>query len=240
MPDSSVDLEKLRLELRHLDRCQLLIVAERAIEVLPNASLESVVDGMIKVPRQAEQACAAASLLTETRNFYQASVRGAYFQSFDVNSKNCTEKSRGTDAFIAEFDRLTRKCVLAVTEGSPESAREPFEVLFSLLHRIDEDPDRIVFFADEAGSWQVPVDWRTVLPAYFQGLGRTANGEEFAREVDRTITEFCDYWRPQLLDAAQEVADDGKRQPWRGSPSARVSTGRKPRARGTRAQERGR
>lgn len=210
MPESSVDLEKLRLELRQLDRCRLLIVAERAIEVLADASLEIAVEGMIKVPRL-ERACAAESLLAETRKFYEASIRGEYFQSFDVNSKNCMEQSRGTDAFIAEFDRLTRKCVLAVTEGFPESARESFEVLFSLLHRIDEDPDRIVFFADEAGSWQVPVDWRTVLPAYFKGLARTAEGEEFAREVDRVVIEFCNHWRSELLEAAQEVADDGQR-----------------------------
>jgi len=102
-------------------------------------------------------------------------------------------------------------CVQAADKGSREAARESFGILFSLLHRIDEDPDRIVFFADEAGSWQVPVDWRTVLPTHFKCLASSTRGEEFAREVDRVISDFCHYWRPDLLAAAEDVANDEQR-----------------------------
>ncbi len=42
-------------------------------------------------------------------------------------------------------------------------AKEGFEILFSLLHKIDESPDDIIFFADEAGEWQVGVEWEKVL-----------------------------------------------------------------------------
>ncbi len=208
MKEQSVDLEKLRVELRQLDRGRLLIVAERAIEMIPSASLEALVGGMIRVPRLIESECAGGSLLAETRKFYEASLRGEYYQSLHVNWRNCTEKSQGTDAFIAEFDRLMGRCVQAVAEGSQETAREVFELLFSLLHRIDEDPDRIVFFADEAGSWQVPIGWRTVLHAYFKCLASRTRGEEFVREVDRVISDFCHYWRPDLLAAAKDVAND--------------------------------
>ena len=176
--------------------------------MIPGAGLESLVGDMIRVPRLIESEGAAGSLLAETRKFYEASLRGEYYQTFHVNWRNCTEKSQGTDAFIAEFDRLMGRCVQAVAEGSQETAREAFELLFTLLHGIDEDPDRIVFFADEAGSWQVPVVWRTVLPAYFKCLAGGTKGEEFAREVDRAISDFCHYWRPDLLAAAEDVAND--------------------------------
>ena len=56
-----------------------------------------------------------------------------------MNSRNCTDKSQGTDAFIAEFDRLMARCVQAVAEGSQETVRGAFELLFSLLRHIDED-----------------------------------------------------------------------------------------------------
>jgi hypothetical protein len=76
-----------------------------------------------------------------------------------------------------------------------------------LRRRIGEDPDSVVFFADEAGSWQLGVDWRSALPAYFQCLADGAPAEEFAREVDRTISDFADYERPKLLAAARRVAN---------------------------------
>jgi len=198
----------LRVALRQLNRGRLLIIAERAVEMIPSASLGALVGDMMKVPRLTESECSSGSLLAETRKFHEASLRGEYYQSFHVNWRNCTDKSQGTDAFIAEFDRLTAKCLQAVVEESTETARQSFEILFSLLRQIDEEPDRIVFFADEAGSWQVPVDWRTVLPAYFECLASGTSGEEFAREVDRVISEFCHHWRPELLATAADLAND--------------------------------
>jgi hypothetical protein len=79
-------------------------------------------------------------------------------------------------------------------------------LLFALLRRIDEDCDSVVFFADEGGSWQVGADWREVLPAYFRCLAEGASGDEFAREVDRPITDFADYDRRHQLTAARRVA----------------------------------
>ena len=85
--------------------------------------------------------------------------------------------------------------------------REAFELLFALLRRLDKDPDSVVFFADEAGSWQVGVDWRRALPAYFRCLAEGSAGEEFAREVGRVITDFADYERPRHLAAARRMAN---------------------------------
>ena len=64
----------------------------------------------------------------------------------------------------------------------------------------------MIFFADEGGTWQVGVDWSTVLPAYFRSLAETASPEDFAREVDRAIENFSDYERPRHLTAARRVA----------------------------------
>jgi hypothetical protein len=52
----------------------------------------------------------------------------------------------------------------------------------------------------------VGADWREVLPAYFQCLAEGASGDGFAREVDRSITDFADYDRRHQLTAARRVA----------------------------------
>ena len=83
----------------------------------------------------------------------------------------------------------------------------PKQLLFSLLRRIDSDPDSVIFFADEAGSWQVHVDWRSVLPSYFGCLAEDSVAEDFAREVERAIADFADHERPRHLAAARRVAN---------------------------------
>ena len=207
MSRGAVDVDKLRVALRRMSRGNLLMVAERAIEIVPRTKLGALVGDMVRLDQLADGKRGAAPLLDEVRKFHEASLRGENYDSFDVNSKNFMDKSEGTETFIAEFDRLSGKCVRAAGKGPHAPVREAFELLFALLRRIDEDADSVVFFADEAGSWQVGVDWRDVLPAYFRCLAEGTPGEDFAREVDRSISDFADYERPRHLTAARRVAN---------------------------------
>jgi hypothetical protein len=203
---AAVDTEKLRVALRRMTRGRLLIVAERALEIVPRTKLCQLVGGIVRIEELTEGKPGSVSVLDEVRKFHEASLRHEYYDSFNVNSKNYMEKSKGTEAFLAEFDRLIGKCVRATAKGPRPPVREAFELLFALLRRIDEDSDSVVFFADEGGSWQVGADWREVLPAYFRCLAEGASGDEFAREVDRSITDFADYDRRHQLTAARRVA----------------------------------
>ena len=202
----NIDLEKLRVALQRLSRGNLLVVAERAIELVPRAKLGTLVDNLIRVDDLAKTKSGAAPLLAEVRRFHEASLRGDYYESFGVNSRNFMNKSEGTETFIAEFDRLMSRFIRAAEKRPHAPVREAFDLLFGLLRRIDEGNDDVIFFADEGGSWQVGVDWRTALPAYFRTLAETASPEEFAREVDRAIKDFSDYDRPRHLTAARRVA----------------------------------
>jgi len=203
----SVDLTALRGAMRQLPRGQLLMIAERAIELTPDGTLDVLLRDFVQVPRLDAGETLVPTLLDQVRAFWEASARGDYYESFAVNSKNCTEQSSGTDAFIAEFGRLTDKCLRAASDGSHAKALDAIELLLALLRRIDEDPDSVVFFADEAGAWQIPVDWRTVLPVYFRCLAEGTSAEAFANTVDGAIRDHCNHQRPQLLAAAQSVAN---------------------------------
>jgi hypothetical protein len=203
---SAVDIEKLRVALRRLSRANLLIVAERAIEIVPRTKLPALVGDLLRLEEIAKTKRGAAPLLEEVRKFHDAGMRGEYYDSFRVNSRNFMEQSEGTQELIAEFGRLMDKCVRAAAEGPFAPVREAFDLLFALLRRIDEDPDSVVFFADEAGSWQLGVDFRTVLPAYYRCLAEGTPPEDFAREVNRTISSFAVHERPHHLAAARRVA----------------------------------
>jgi hypothetical protein len=207
----TVDLGRLRAALRRMSRGDLLIVAERAAEFVPKARLRALVDDLVRLEELTGTNPDAPSLLGEVREFHAAALRGEYYESFDVNSKNFREKSKGTQAFIAEFARLLRDCTRAAARAPRGPVREAFDLLFGLLRHIDECHDDVIFFADEAGSWQVGVDWRSTLPACFRCLADGASAEEYAREVDRIISTFADHDRPWHLAAAGRVANAEQR-----------------------------
>ena len=198
------------------------MVAERAIEIVPRTKLRALVSDMVRIDELAEGKRGPAPLLDEVQKFHDASLRGEHYESFNVNSKNYMDKSRGTEAFIAEFDRLLGKCIRASAKGPRPPVRDAFELLLALLRRIDEDSDSIVFFADEGGAWQVGVDWSTAFPAYFRCLADGAPGDEFAREVDRAIEDFADYERPKHIAAARRVANADQKASLRRLPARKA------------------
>ena len=200
------DLTELRTELRRLRRCDLLIIAERAAELVSKANLESLLSDFMHVDVLVVPETKPAPLIEEIQRFYSESCDGRYFEQFEANAKNYKEHSRGTDGFVAQLDRLLRKCVQAVGHQPDTSVREAFELLFRLLRRIDEAPDDVVYFAEEPGSWQLGVNWRVVFPAYFRCLAELASSEEFARTIDQMIRAFAEHERPLHLRTAHQVA----------------------------------
>lgn len=83
MSRSAIDIGKLRVALRRLSRGNLLIVAERAIEMVPRAKLRALIGDMVQIDKLAEGRRGAAPLLDDVRKFHEASLRGEYYDSFD-------------------------------------------------------------------------------------------------------------------------------------------------------------
>jgi hypothetical protein len=152
------------------------------------------------------------SLLADVRAFETASRAGKYYESFNVNSKNFMDKSTGTRAFIADCDRLLDRCVTQAPKGDAAEIREAIELVLGLLRSIDECNDDIIFFADEAGSWQVGVDWAKVLPAWILCLSRTSEPDEYARSVLECVDEFDKHDRVKHLAAARRLGTAAQRK----------------------------
>ena len=86
------------------------------------------------------------------------------------------------------------------------------EVCFGLLRHIDEGLDDVIFFADEGGSWQVGIDWRKALPAYFVCLSATASPEEYAARVIGIVSEFQHHDRDRHISTAKRISTPSQRQ----------------------------
>ena len=212
MTQHPIDFNSVRAELRAMNRGSLLIIAERALELLPATQLSALLGDFVQLAASpAEAGDAPASQLDEVRGFYDAAMAGNYHEAVEINNRGRQEESGSTDAFISEFDRLLRRCIRAADQGTHSEARSSFELLFGLLRHIDEGNDDILFFANDGGSSEVGVDWHAALTAYFSCLSETSSPEDFARTVDFSIKDFSPYDRPHYLTVARNVANVAQR-----------------------------
>jgi hypothetical protein len=218
----AIDMGELRAALRGLPRGSLLLIAERAVEAVPRARLRALLADIVRLDDLRAEGPAAASLLDEVRRFHAASLRSHYYESFNVNSKNYTTRSKGTEAFLAEFDRLLNRCVQAAATSGSGEIREAFRLMFGLLRHIAEHPDQVVFFADEGGLWQFGIDWRRVLPVWFRCIAEAAEPDEYALFVCRAIADFASHDRTYLMGAARRVANTDQKKALRSRPTPRA------------------
>jgi hypothetical protein len=213
LKSNNIDREKLRAAVRRLGGESILNMLDDAIDLLPPAKLKKLAGEYFDLKQLGpDSPKATASLLTEVKRFEKASLAGEYYESFNVNSRNCMEQSTGTSAWIANFRRLLDGCVAGATEQNPAEVRQAMDVLFALLDHIDKCEDDVIFFADEGGSWQVGVNWKTVLPAWFKVLSATAGPEEYATRITGMLSCHYSYGRDKMLAIARQTATPEQRK----------------------------
>jgi hypothetical protein len=209
-----IDRDKLRAEVRKLGNEYVFSMLDDAIELLPPAKLHKIAKKYVDLERlrpDAEEAT-RPSLLADVKRFEKASLAGEYYESFGVNSKNYTQKSAGTSAWIAEYLRLLDSCVINAKRSNPAEVREAMDILFDLLNHIDKGHDDVIFFTDEGGSWQVGVDWAKVLPVWFKVLSATAEPEEYSNRITALLSCHYSYGRDKMLAIARRTAKTQQRK----------------------------
>lgn len=87
-----------------------------------------------------------------------------------------------------------------------------FEHLFELLEHIDEGHDDVVFFADEAGTWQLGIPWPTVRPVWIAAFATRADPATFGATVANRIRHFDRAGRDRYLAIAAAAASEAQRR----------------------------
>lgn len=212
MSGGEFDLQQIRRAIRGSGSETIFFLLDDALSLLPPAKLRKVLAQYLKPHQFISEGAVKRDLHAEVQAFQRACLAGEYYEAFNVNYKNSTQLSLGTMAWIADFRRLLLNCVKQSKRQSLASLRSSFEILFDLLDRFDDADDRMVFFADEGGSWMVSVDWKQVLPAWFRVLSATADPAEFARRFEAFVDRHRNYQRTELLAEAYKVATPAQRQ----------------------------
>jgi hypothetical protein len=211
-PGGVIDRDKLRTALRNLRHESLFHMLDAAIDLLPPGKMANLVGGYLDVKELRPDAAGTRNLLADVRAFEAGSRAGKYYEGFKVNSKNFMEKSRGTRAFIDDCCGLLDRCVTQSREGDAAEVLEGLDLILGLLRDLDEGNDDIVFFADEAGLWQVGVEWAKVLPALFLCLSRTTEPDEYARRVVEAVDQFAGLDQAKHLSTARRLGTAAQRR----------------------------
>jgi hypothetical protein len=210
----AIDRDTLRAALRTLPDESLCDMLEDALEQLPVATVRAIVSQYLDLRRLLpdREPAKKASLLADVTAFETASLAGDYYEDFDVDSKNFMEQSRGTTSWIAECRRLLDRCVAQAKTADPAEVCQAFGILFGLLDRLDEGQENIIFFADEAGAWQVGVDWDRVLPRWFKVLSETAGSEEYGQRIVGLLKDHYGQGSARMLALARRIATPQQRE----------------------------
>jgi len=204
-PPNRIDRDKVRAEARKLDGTSLLVLLDRAIDRLPDKAFPELIADYVYLHDILADESPKPDLLATVQAFHRDSLAGKYYESFNVNSRNCTQKSRGTEVFIAEHARLIDACMRAEQSGDLATAASGFTLLIDLMREIDLCERDIVFFADEAGSWQVGVMWDRVLPAWSRSLSPTMEAQEWADTVLDAVADFAKHESTKIIALALQA-----------------------------------
>ncbi len=228
MAGPQVDRDKLRAALRKLRPEDLFYMLEEAIDLLPQTKLLGLAKPHLKVSTLMVDEIPKEDLLTEVKTFEKRSLAGEYYESFDVNWKNCSAQSLDTTAWIADYRRFLKRCVAQEKSGDPARVRECFDILFGLVDHIDACFDEVLFFADDGGSWQFGEDWSEILPPWFRVLSATAAPDEYAERVLAMLKARCNSGRDKMLVVAHQIGTLDQRKALAGVEALeKVPTGKR-------------
>jgi hypothetical protein len=96
----------------------------RAIDLLPDDAFPELIADYVHLRDVLADEATLPDVLRAIRESHRESMAGPYYQSFNVNSRNYMEKSRGTETFIAEHSRLVEACLRAERAGDLDTAAE--------------------------------------------------------------------------------------------------------------------
>lgn len=121
----------------------------------------------------------AQALLRRIKQFHGDSFAGKYYAAFNVNSRNWSHIPKSTSAW---FDRLGEHHIETMEltrQGLHTDAVTGFSLLYDLVAAMEAGQE--IVFADELGSWMIPVDESKVMGAYLKSLAAIATPEHYAQ-----------------------------------------------------------
>jgi len=117
-------------------------------------------------------------LLAQVEVFRDQSLAGAYYASFEINSKNFMHVPEETNEWFERLGDLLQDSSRLTKQGDHAHAVACFRVLYEVIDAMERGEE--IVFGDEIGSWMIPGDEKQAIADYMSSLAATSTPEEFA------------------------------------------------------------
>ena len=165
--------------LQQQEPAMLLEVLQNAYQTMTTKQRQAVFGAVVKQiplgPVDGEQ------LQSEIHTFSQASLAGAYYAPFNINSQNFSDIPEETDAWFEQLGDFLARSTFLSDQGQHHDACTCFGLLYELIEQMERGEE--IVFAEEVGSWMIPGDEKLYLRAYISSLAATTTPEDFAEAM---------------------------------------------------------
>jgi len=174
-----MDETRLFAWFQHQEPAVLIEVLQHAYRAMTTKQRQAVFGALVQqlpqVPVDGEQ------LHSEIDTFSQASLAGAYYAPFRINSRNFSDIPEETDAWFAQLGDFLAQSTTLADQGQHQHACRCFGLLYALIEQMERGEE--IVFAEEVGSWMIPGDEKVYLRAYISSLAATTTPEDFAEAM---------------------------------------------------------
>jgi hypothetical protein len=150
------------------------------------------------------------TLLKQVEKFQHDSLAGEYYAPFDINSKNFMHVPEETRVWFERLGDLLTESQRLSEQGDHANAVTCFRILYELVEVMSSGEE--IVFADEYGTWMIPIDERKAIVAYLTSLAATSTPEDYAAAVLPLIRrDACESFSKKTYSAAIRVADKAQK-----------------------------
>ena len=198
-----IDRTKLLEVLKRQKKAGLLDLLEHAFDAMEPKQQRAVFGEITSPPPTAR--AKGPDLLKEVVKFDRDSRAGKYYQDFEINSKNYTYIPDKTDEWFDRLGGLLTETSKLTRQRDHALAVACFDRLYALIETMEEG-DSIVF-ADELGSWMIPVREEVWMADYLASLAATTTPEEFtAKAIPLILRDSGQSFAARIYPSALKAA----------------------------------
>ena len=138
------------------------------------------------------------------KNFYNDSKAKKYYTPLAINSKSSSNVPEKTDIWFEMIADFFKKTIELNVNNEHKLAVECFDMLYYLQENMSEE----IVFADELGSWMIPIKQSEVIPRYIESISKVCLPEDYKERIKLVMNiDAHDYQKSKILNKAFEVGN---------------------------------
>ena len=144
----------------------------------------------------------ASKIYSSVKKFYDDSISKKYYAPFAINSKNYSYVPEKTELWCDMIADLFRKTIELHHHEQHELTVKCFDMLFYLQENMCEE----IVFADELGTWMIPIKQSEIIPKFIESAAKVSKPNEFKNQIKMLMfIDDYDFKKEKVFNKAMKA-----------------------------------